>query len=62
MLSASGVSAYDTDFTPLWRNAEAVGARRLLMTDDGTVFALYTRNARIFTAHSEHSEELSNAQ
>nr|WP_308506322.1 DUF5711 family protein [uncultured Agathobaculum sp.] len=62
VLSASGVSAYDTDFTPLWRNAEAVGARRLLMTDDGTVFALYTRNARIFTAHSEQSEELSNAQ
>ena len=60
VLSASGVSAYDTDFTPLWRNAEAVGARRLLMTD--TVFALYTRNARIFTAHSEQSEELSNAQ
>lgn len=62
VLSASGVSAYDTDFDPLWHNAEAIGARRLLMTDTGTVYALYTKNARIFTAHSEQSEEITNAE
>lgn len=60
VLSASGVTVYDTSFTPQWRNAEAVGARRVLMTDDGTVCALYTKNARLFTAHSEHSEEVTN--
>ena len=62
VLSVSGVSVYDTDFDPLWSNVEAVGARRLLMTDDGTVFALYTKNARLFTAHSERSEEISDAK
>ncbi len=62
VLSVSGVSVYGTDFDPLWSNVEAVGARRLLMTDDGTVFALYTKNARLFTAHSERSEEISDAK
>ncbi len=61
-LSASGVTVCDTGFTPLWRNAEAVGARRILLTDSGTVYALYSRNARVFTAHSEQSEEISNAK
>lgn len=60
VLSASGVTVYDTSFTPQWRNTEAIGARRVLMTDDGTVCALYTKNARLFTAHSEHSEEVTN--
>lgn len=60
VLSASGVTVYDTSFTPQWRNTEAVGARRVLMTNDGTVCALYTKNARLFTAHSEHSEEVTN--
>ena len=57
-LSASGVSVYNTGLVPQWSNADAVGARRLLLTDDGTVYALYTRNARLFTAHSERSEEI----
>lgn len=61
VLSASGVTVYDTSFTPQWSNTEAVGARRVLLTDDGTVCALYTKNARLFTAHSEHSEDLTNA-
>ena len=58
VLSASGVTVYDTSFAPRWRNTEAVGARRVLMTNDGTVCALYTKNARLFTARSEHSEEV----
>ena len=58
VLSSSGVTVYDTSFTPQWRNTEAVGARRVLMTNDGTVCALYTKNARLFTARSEHSEEV----
>ena len=58
VLSASGVTVYDKDFTPLWRNTEAVGARRVLLTDDGTLCVLYTKNARLFTARSEHSEEV----
>ena len=58
VLSASGVTVYDTSFTPQWRNTEAVGARRVLMTNDGTVCALYTKNARLFTSRSEHSEEV----
>lgn len=62
VLTASGVSVYDTDLEPVWHNSEAVGARHLLLTDDGTVYALYNKNARLFTAHSEHSEELTDAQ
>lgn len=58
VLSASGVTVYDKSFTPLWRNTEAVGARRVLLTDDGTLCVLYTKNARLFTARSEHSEEV----
>ncbi len=58
VLSAAGVSVYNTAGQPLWHNTDAVGAHRVLMTDDGTVFLLYTRNARIFTAHSTQSEEL----
>lgn len=61
VLTASGVSLYDRDFAPLWSNSEAVGARRVLLTDDGTVFALYAKNARLFTAHSERSEDISHA-
>ena len=62
VLSASGVSVYGTDFTPLWHNSDAVGARRLLLTDDGTVFAMYTKNTRLFTSHSEQSEDISHAE
>ena len=58
VLSSSGVTVYDKGFTPLWRNTEAVGARRVLLTDDGTLCVLYTKNARLFTARSEHSEEV----
>ena len=58
VLSSSGVSVYNTAAQPQWHNNDAVGAHRVLMTDDGTVFLLYTRNARIFTAHSTQSEEL----
>ncbi|MDO4269438.1 MAG: DUF5711 family protein [Eubacteriales bacterium] len=61
VLSASGVSVYDSGFAPLWQNSEAVGARRVLLTDDGTVFALYAKNTRLFTAHSERSEDISDA-
>ena len=57
-LTASGVTVYANDLTPAWRNSEAVGARRLLLKDDGTLFALYAKNARLFTAHSERSEEI----
>lgn len=59
-LTASGVSVYDTSFKPQWRNPEAVGARRVLLTDDGSVFALYAKQARIFTAHSTRSEDIPN--
>ncbi|MGI6180956.1 MAG: DUF5711 family protein [Agathobaculum sp.] len=61
-LSASGVSVYDAAHTPLWRNSEAVGARRILLIGDGTLYALYTKNTRLFTAHSERSEELPDAE
>lgn len=58
VLSSSGVTVYDKNFTPLWHNTEAIGARRVLLTDDGTLCVLYTKNARLFTARSEHSEEV----
>lgn len=61
-LSASGVSVYDDGYAPLWRNSEAVGARRVLLTGDGTVYALYTKNTRLFTAHSERSEDIPDAE
>ena len=61
VLSAPGATMHDTSLAPQWSNTEAVGARRVLLTDDGTVCALYTKNARLFTARSEHSEDLTNA-
>ncbi len=61
-LSSSGVSVYDTNFAPLWFNAEAVGARRILLDDNGTLFALYAKGARLFTAHSPQSEDISHAK
>lgn len=61
-LSAAGVSVYDHTGRPLWHNSEAVGAQRVLLTDDGTVYALYTKNTRLFTAHSERSEDISDAE
>lgn len=61
-LSSSGVSVYDKNFAPLWFNNEAVGARRILLDDNGTLFALYTKSARLFTAHSEQSEDISHAK
>ena len=36
----------------------SVSARRILLTDDGTVFVLYNSNARIFTARSAQSREV----
>ena len=61
VLTSSGVSVYDSSAAPLWHNSEAVGARSVLLTDDGTLFALYAKNTRLFTAHSEQSEDISHA-
>lgn len=58
VLTSTGVSVFGSDLTPLWMNGEAVGARRVLLTDDGTVYALYAKNTRLFTANSTESEEL----
>lgn len=58
VLTSTGVTVYDTQFHALWRNDEAIGARRILLTDDGTVFVLYNSNARIFTARSAQSREV----
>lgn len=60
ILTAKGVSVYELDLTPLWRNSEAVGARRILLMDDGTVYALYAQNARVFNAQNEQSEAFTN--
>lgn len=56
VLTSTGVTVYDTQFHALWHNDEAIGARRILLTDDGTVFVLYNSNARIFTARSAQSQ------
>ena len=58
VLTSTGVTVYDTQFHALWHNDEAIGARRILLTDDGTVFVLYNSNARIFTARSAQSREV----
>lgn len=61
VLSTAGVTVYDANGTPLWHNPEAVGARRILLDDNGTLFALYTKYTRLFTAHSEQSEDIAHA-
>ena len=58
VLTSTGVSIYTHAGRPRWHNSEAVGARRVLLTDDGTVYALYTKNTRLFTARSAHSEPI----
>lgn len=58
-LTGSGVFMYRQDASPLWRNAEAVGAKRILLTNDGTIIALFAKYAHLFTEHSRQSEDLS---
>lgn len=61
ILTSSGASVYDKNVSPLWHNSEAVGARRVLLSDDGTLFAVYAKNTRLYTAHSAQSEDISDA-
>lgn len=56
VLSASGVCIYDDSFQPLWQNPDAVGARRILLADDSSVFALYAKHATRLSSRSSKSE------
>jgi len=56
VLSAAGVCVYDASFNPVWENSDAVGARRILLSDDNSVFAMYAKHTTMFSAHSSGSK------
>lgn len=61
-LTASGIVVYSQDLEPRWQNSEAIGARNILFTDDDVVYTMFSKNARLFTASSERSEDIQNAE
>ncbi len=60
VLSAAGVCVYDFSFTPIWENPDAVGARRILLSDDNSVFAMYAKHTTMFNSHSSGTKSLVN--
>ncbi len=62
VLSAAGVCVYDFSFTPIWENPDAVGARRILLSDDNSVFAMYAKHTTMFSSHSSGSKPFQNAE
>ncbi len=58
VLSASGVYVYDRDFTPLWKNPDAVGARRIVLVYDNSILALYNKHATRISSRSSKSVDL----
>lgn len=58
VLSASGVVMYDRNFQPLWQNADAIGASRILLSNNGQIYALYAKRASLYYEHSINSEKL----
>lgn len=61
VLTASGLTVYDNRLLPVWQNAEAIGARRILLAENGIVYALYASNARMFHRASVQSKEVLDA-
>ena len=57
VLTAGGLYCYTSELEPLWKNTEAAGASRVLLSDDGAVWVLYAKQAVRCTASSDHSEE-----
>lgn len=55
VLTASGLHVYDHGLTPLWENPTAGGASRVLLTDSGTVWTLYSKYAALIGRADEAS-------
>ena len=58
MLSASGLCAYDHDLTPLWENPTIGGASRVLLTENGSVWTLYSKYATLIDQSDADSVEI----
>ena len=59
ILTASGLSVYDYTLFPLWENPSVGGANSILLTDSGSVWALYAKNAVRVNKSDETSVECS---
>ena len=49
MLTASGLCVYDHELVPQWENPTIGGASRVLMTDSGSVWTLYSKYATLIS-------------
>jgi hypothetical protein len=49
LLTSSGVTLYRADLTAQWSSRQGVGARRLLVDEHGTCYALFSKYARVIT-------------
>ena len=58
MLSASGLCAYDHELTPLWENPTIGGASRVLLTENGSVWTLYSKYATLIDRSDADSVEI----
>ena len=58
MLTASGLRVYDHDLIPRWENPTIGGANRVLMTDNGSVWTLYSKYASLITRSDADSVQI----
>lgn len=56
LLTASGLTVYDSALRPLWENAGAAGARAVCLTPDGAAWVTYPKQAEHISASSDTSE------
>lgn len=56
LLTASGLSVYDSALRPLWENANAAGARAISLMPDGTVWVVYPKQAERISSSSDTAE------
>ena len=58
MLSASGLRVYDHTMTPQWENPTIGGASRVLLTDNGSVWTLYSKYATLISQSDADSVQI----
>lgn len=58
LLTAGGLTVYDSTLHPLWENASAAGARSVCLTPEGAVWLAYPKQAEHISSASDTSEVL----
>lgn len=58
MLTASGLRVYDHSLTPQWENPTIGGAHRVLMSDNGSVWTMYSKYAVLISQSDADSVDI----